>query len=218
MKFAWGRDSRWLLCLYSAVAAIGMATGPVAASASSVNGSSAALPQRPGPAQIKNFSFFRSKPEPLPKGMRRALGPYLHARGGATWVHGERRQRDPGLNPALAQRIVALPKTKTTLWAVPGRGSILIFQANMELGKFGTTRSAVIHGLGAHWQSGYWPGQDEAVGIVPDGVRAVKISSTVEASVNRSTYSAYGDLGEIWDHPKLIWAPGRHAGDRLARN
>jgi META domain len=91
----------------------------------------------------------------------------------------------------------------------------LIFQANMELGKFGTTRSAILHGLGAHWQSGYWPGQNEAVGIVPDGVAAVKVSSTVKVQVKRNAYSAYGDLGEIWDHPKLIWGPKR-ANKRIA--
>lgn len=219
MTFAWGRDSRWLLCICSAVAALGTAVGPAGTSASSANGPSAALLQRPGPAQIKNFSFFRSKPEPLPRKLRRALGPSLHAPYGATWVHGERRQMDPGLNPALAQRIAALPKRRTALWAVPGRGSILIFQANMELGRFGTTPSAVLHGLGAHWQSGYWPGQNEAMGIVPDAVRAVKVSSTVEVPVNRNTYSAYGDLGEIWDYPKLIRGPerpsGRVASDRL---
>lgn len=209
MKFAWGRDSRWLLCICSAVAAVGMAAGPAGARASRANGSSAGLLQRPGPAQIENFSFFRSEPEPLPKKLRRALGPNLHAPHGARWIHGERRQRDPGLNPDLAQRIAALPRTKTTLWAVPGRGSILIFQANVELGKFGTTRSSVLHGLSAHWQSGYWPDQNEAVGIVPDGVTAVKVSSTVEVPVNKNTYSAYGDLGEIWDPPKLVWGKDR---------
>jgi hypothetical protein len=218
MKFAWGRDWGWLLCICSAVAAVGTPAGLVGASASTANGSSTALLQHPGPAQIKNFGIFRSKPEPLPRRLRRALGPNLHTPHGARWIHGERPQRNPGLNPDLAQRVAALPKTKTTLWAVPGRGSILIFQANMELGKFGTTRSAILHGLGADWQSGYWPGQNEAVGIVPDRVVAVKISSTVEVQVKRNAYSAYGDLGEIWDHPKLIWAPGHHAGDRLARN
>ncbi len=204
MKFAGGRDSRRLLCICSAVAAIGAGVGPAGASVSSASSSSAGLLQSPGPAQIKNFGFFRSKPEPLPRRLRRAMGPNLHAPYGARWIHGERRQMDPGLNPDLAQRIAALPKVKTTLWAVPGRGSILIFQANMELGKFGTTRSAVLHGLGAHWQSGYWPGQNEAVGIVPDGVAAVKVSSTVEVQAKRNAYSAYGDLGEIWDYPKLI--------------
>jgi hypothetical protein len=204
MKFAGRRASRRLLCICSAVAAIGAGVGPAGASVSSASSSSAGLLQSPGPAQIKNFGFFRSKPEPLPRRLRRAMGPNLHAPYGARWIHGERRQTDPGLNPDLAQRIAALPKVKTTLWAVPGRGSILIFQANMELGKFGTTRSAVLHGLGAHWQSGYWPGQNEAVGIVPDGVAAVKVSSTVEVQAKRNAYSAYGDLGEIWDYPKLI--------------
>lgn len=212
MKFTWGRDSSCLLCVCSAVAAVVAAGGPTPASASSANGPLAALLQRPGPAQIKNFSFFRSEPEPLPRKLRRALGPSLHAPDGATWVHGARPQRNPGLNPDLAQRVAALPKTKTTLWAIPGRGSILIFQANMELGEFGTTRSAVLHGLGAHWQSGYWPDQNEAVGIVPDGVAAVKISSTVEVQVKRDAYSAYGDLGEIWEYPKLIWSPNRGDG------
>ncbi len=207
MRFAGGGGSRLLLCICGAVAAIGAAAGP--AGASGADSPSAGLLQHPGPAQIKNFSFFRSKPEPLPERLRRALGPNLHSPYGARWIHGERRQRDPGLNPDLAQRIAALPKTKTTLWAVPGRRSILIFQANMELGKFGTTRSAVFHGLGAHWQSGYWPGQNEAVGIVPDGVTAVEISSTVKVRAKRNTYSAYGDLGEIWDHPRLIWGPER---------
>ena len=122
-----------------------------------------------------------------------------------TIVNRQRRGADPGLNPALAQRIIALPETKASLWAVPGRGTILILQANMELGGFGTTRSAVRHGLGAHWQSGYWPGHDEAVGIVPDGVAAVKVSSTVGPPVRRNAYSAYGDLGEILDYPKLFW-------------
>ncbi len=218
MNFAGGRrSSRRLLCICGAAAALGSTACPAGASASSVNGLSARLLRHPGPAQIKNFSFFRSKPEPLPRRLRRALGPNLHSPYGARWIHGARRQRDPGLNPDLAQRIAALPKTKTTLWAVPGRGSILIFQANMELGQFGTTRSAVLHGLGTHWQSGYWPGQNEAVGIVPDGVAAVRVSSTVEVRAKRNAYSAYGDLGEIWDHPKLIWEPGRENG-RAASN
>lgn len=210
MKSVRQRDSRWLgICIWSAAAAIGAAVGPAGVSASSqfASSSSAELSQSPGPAQIKNFSFFRSKPEPLPKRLRRALGPSLQAPHEANWIHGERRQADPGLNPALAQRIVALPERKTSLWAVPGRGGILIFQANMELGQFGSTRRAVLHGLGAHWQSGYWPGQDEAVGIVPDGVVAVKVSNTAEVPVSRNTYSAYGDLGETWDYPKLIWEP-----------
>lgn len=215
MKFAWGRDSKWPLCICGAVIAFGTVISPVGANTSSAYGASAGLLQRLGPAQIKNFGFFRSKPEPLPGRLRRALGRNLQDPAGATWIHGARPQRNPGLNPNLAQKVVALPKAKTTLWAVPGRGSILIFQANMELGEFGTTRSAVLHGLGAHWQSGYWPGQNEAIGIAPDGVAAVKISSTVEVPVEKNAYSAYGDLGEIWEHPKLIWAPKR-ASDRMA--
>lgn len=202
MKFTGRRGLGTLLRVCGAAATIGAA----GASACSANSPSAGLLQHPGPAQVKNFGFFRSKPEPLPKDLRRALGPILLAPSGATWVHGERPQRNPGLNPDLAQRVAAVPKAKTTLWAVPGRGSILIFQDNLELGRFGTTRSAVLHGLGAHWQSGYWPGQNEAVGIAPDGVAAVEVSSTVEVRVKRNSYSAYGDLGEIWDRPKLIWA------------
>lgn len=207
MNFVRRRNSRQLRCIWSAAVVIGAVAVPtgVSASSQSPGSSSAGLLQSPGAGQLENFSFFRSKPEPLPKRLRRALGPNLQAPNAASWIHGERRQLDPGLNPALAQRIIALPGRDTVLWAVPGRGSILIFQANMELGKFGTTRSAVLHGLGTHWQSGFWPGQDEAVGIVPDGVTAVKVSHTVEAPANRNAYSAYGDLGEVWDYPKLIW-------------
>jgi hypothetical protein len=156
----------------------------------------------PEAAQVENFSIFRTVPEQLPSGAP------------ANEIDG-----NPGLhfNGSLAQK--AKPSSGPVIWVVPGRRHIRLLEPLRTSRWWGTTWSstteAIKRGLSmsveerrpsAGSSAALHRSHDyRAMGLVPDGVVAVRLAKGVVAKVQNNVYSRSVEQSTTPD-PVFIWS------------
>lgn len=173
------RESIVLICAALALLAL---------PAAGARGSASSPPiKHPQPLQRRDFSLFRTAPERLPAPIGACLATYS----------------GHGFNPALAQRAQP-PRGQRPLWLVPGRGQILLAQrlAHGCAIVTATTWSVIRRGLiftflpsgeAGGVEGKLPPDNSRAVGLVADGVRAVRLSGHLLAPVRNNVFSI--DIG-----------------------
>jgi hypothetical protein len=175
-----------------------MAVFALLATEASASGSASQPIRRPQEMQRRHFRIFRSAPEQLPASIEGSIGTFA----------------GHGFNPALAQRAQP-PHGRRALWVVPGRGQILLAQqlSHGEAIVTATTWSAIQRGITftfvptgdtAGIEGKHPPDNTRAVGLVPDGVTAVKLTGRLVAPVRNNVFSIDIGTTRVIGPPVLI--------------
>lgn len=195
----------------TAVEAGGRAAAEPLTCAGPAAGSTATAPiQRPQPLQRHFFSVFRTAPERPPPAAEDAIRAILDGKA----------RRGRGFNIALAQA-ARPPGNRQPLWAVPGRGCAMLFEwlpgrpalaaffvaSNRRAARSGITGLVPERGSGpATASAGREPRHYQAVGLVPDGVVAVRLGRSVETRVLDNVYSRRVARSELGYRPSFVRA------------
>jgi len=178
-----------LLCLVLAIPAAG-ASDPLA---------EAPISLVPAPL-LHNFAIFRTPSEVVPPEIAEGITKLNEQ---ASPIGGQ------GFNVALGQEVV-LPGRHAPLWAVPGRGQVMLFDQPRSggYGAAGTTISrAVKRGIV------FWSGVPKTSkphlmrvrGLVPDGVTAIRLSKTAVAQVVDNAFTRKVDQAKLWEGQDWIF-------------
>jgi hypothetical protein len=155
--------------------------------------------------QLRHFAILHTPPEPIPSKWRTELEKGQQAVLESADVPSSMVSVATS-NYSLAQRVDIRGQSRSVrpIWVVPARGylTLMNFQSGHASGFPMPTSRAVRRGI-----------LRKQFGLVPDGVIAVQLNSTLMAPVRENFFSIRADPSTIWAHPKLIHgASATHSG------